>query len=218
MTQATNGIKKAPAPWNLNGKGYIMLFKFPKRFVEKKGCVPEFLQGKYAGGLGAVMLVDYQYSDVGPYGEFLFIPSKFKYNGKSLNTISKIYVTSMDSVVNGRENWGIPKEKANFTFKKCGDNKERIYIENDGVPIADFVIETGKLKFPVSTKLMPFPLVQRIDEKTLYTNFFGRGTGRFAKIKRMKINSKMFPNIGKFKPLAVVAVDPFDITFPVAEE
>lgn len=214
----TANIQKAPAPWNLNGKGYIMIFKFPKKFVEKKGCVPDFLKGRYAGGLGAVMLVDYKYSDVGPYGEFLFIPSKFKYKGKRLNTISKIYVSSMDSVVNGRENWGIPKEQADFCFETISENKEHVSITKDGIKIADFIIEAGGPKFPVSTKLMPFPLVQKIDERTLYTNFFGRGTGRLARVRKMRINPKLFPNIGKFTPLAVVKVEPFDITFPVATE
>ena len=109
-------IKKYPAPWDLKGKGYIFLYKFNKKFVEQSGKVPEFLKDSFTGGFGSVMLVNYKQSNAGPYGELLFIPGKFKFNNKKLDNISKIYVSTMESVVNGRLNWGIPKEKADFSF------------------------------------------------------------------------------------------------------
>lgn len=228
----TSPIPKVLAPWNLTGHGYIFLYKFPKKFVEQSGNVPDFLSGTFRGGFGAVMLVDYEKSDAGPYGEFLFIPGKFKFNKKRLNNISKIYVSSIASVQNGRTNWAIPKELADFKFTKLDDNTEQITITqpaqnkktsskktsaaktNSTDTIAEFTIKSSHLHFPVSTKLMPFPLVQKQDDKLFFTNFFGKGLGKFAKINSIIINSSLFPDISLFKPLAVIKVDPFNITFP----
>lgn len=225
----TSSIPKVPAPWNLTGHGYIFLYKFSKKFVEQSGNVPVFLSRTFQGGFGAVMLVDYEKSDAGPYGEFLFIPGKFKFNKKRLNNISKIYVSSMASVQNGRANWAIPKELADFKFTKLDDSTEQIAITqpaqskktsvtktNSTDTIAEFTIKSGHLHFPVSTKLMPFPLVQKQDDKLFFTNFFGKGRGSLAKIKSIKINGDQFPDISICKPIAVVKVDPFDITFPEA--
>jgi len=76
--------KVYPAPWNLTGKGYILLYKFPGNFVEGKSNLPSFLKGCFAGGFGTLMLVDYSTSNAGPYGELLLIPGKFRHKGKKL--------------------------------------------------------------------------------------------------------------------------------------
>ena len=212
-----NGIKAYPAPWDLHGKGYIFIYRFKKDFAEKYGNVPDFLQGRFAGGFGSVMLVDYEQSDAGPYGELLFIPGKFTCGGKKLDTISKIYVSTEESVENGRENWGIPKEKADFSFEKISDGTEKITVSVRGRTAAAFTIESGKLSFPVSTKLLPFPLVQQYAGKRYFTNFFGKGKGHLAKVKDMSIDPALFPDVSVCRPLAVIRVDPFDITFPKAE-
>ena len=129
-----NGIKEYPAPWMLHGKGYIFLYRFKKDFVERSGNIPEYLKDSFIGGFGSVMLVDYESSEAGPYGELLFIPGKFRFNGRKLDTISKIYVSTMESVVNGRANWGIPKEKADFSFEKSGDDEEKAIVSVGGKP------------------------------------------------------------------------------------
>ncbi|MBQ0037450.1 MAG: acetoacetate decarboxylase family protein [Clostridiales bacterium] len=212
-----NSVKAYPAPWNLQGKGYIFIYKFNKNFVDQYGTVPEFLKGSFAGGFGSVMLVDYEKSDAGPYGELLFIPGKFRFGGKKLDTISKIYVSTMESVVNGRANWGIPKEKADFSFENIGENTEKATVSVDGKTAAEFTLKSGKFSFPVSTKLLPFPLVEQYKSKHYFTNFFGKGKGHFAKIKNIKINPDLFPDVSVCRPIAVIRVDPFDITFPEAK-
>lgn len=206
-----------PAPWNLQGKGYIMLYKFSRDFVAKEGRVPGFLKGRFIGGLGSVMLVDYQNSDAGPYGELLFIPGMFLHNGKLKDTISKIYVSSEASVINGRANWGIPKELADFRFERINATDERITVSVGDRKVGEFEIATAGPKFPVNTKMLPFPLVQRYKGKTLYTKFSGKGWGRFSRIRKVDIDPAMFPDISKCRPIAVIKVEPFDITFPKAE-
>ncbi|RZK00390.1 MAG: acetoacetate decarboxylase, partial [Flavobacterium sp.] len=113
----------APPPWDLTGNGYVFLFHFSKAFVQEQGFLDDYQKDTYKGGLlglGTVMLVDYTTSDVGPYKELLFVPGRFSFNKPADNTwgISKIYVSSYYSVWNGRENWGIPKELAEFNIQK----------------------------------------------------------------------------------------------------
>ncbi len=205
-----------PAPWTLSGKGYIVLYKFSKTFVEEKTYLPKFLKGHFAGGIGALMLVDYNTSEAGPYGELLLIPGKFKHKGKRLNTISNIYVSTMASVENGKKNWGIPKELADFSFQRIDTHTEKVSILSGENSIAEFTLEAGNLSFPVNTKLLPFPLVQNHEGNYYYTTFQGSGSGKFAKLKEVQINPKLFPDISGFKPLIAIKVDPFKITFPVA--
>ena len=210
-------IRSYPAPWNLKGKGYIFLYKFKKDFVGRSGNVPEFLDGSFAGGFGSVMLVDYESSDAGPYGELLFIPGKFRFGGRRLDTISRIYVSTQESVVNGRANWGIPKEKAEFRFGREADGTETAVVSASGAA-AEFRLKAGKLRFPVSTKLLPFPLVQQQDGKLYFTNFYGKGRGSLARLKDIRIDPALFPDVSLCRPIAVIRVEPFDITFPEAEK
>lgn len=210
-------VKSYPAPWNLNGKGYIFIYKFREDFVDNYGNVPKFLKGKFAGSFGSVMLVDYEKSDAGPYGELLFIPGKFHFEGKKFDTISRIYVSTMESVINGRANWGIPKDKADFSFEQISETTEKATISVDGKIAAEFTLKTGKLSFPVSTKLLPFPLVQEYEERRFFTNFFGKGKGHLAKLVDVKVDPELFPDISLCKPIAVIQVEPFNITFPKAE-
>ena len=210
-------ISEIKAPWDLKGKGYIFIFKFKKGFSDERFCVPDFLKGKYCGGFGSVMLVDYQESTAGPYQEFLFIPGKFKFENKKLDCITKIFVSTEVSVQNGRKNWGIPKELANFKFEQKDKKNEKIEITIGDEKVAEFEIESHSFRFPVNTKLLPFPLVQQYEDKYFYTNFFGKGKGRFAKVKNAYINKKYFPDFTAYKPIAVLKVEPFSITFPIAK-
>ncbi|WP_128103920.1 acetoacetate decarboxylase family protein [Paenibacillus sp. DCT19] len=204
-----------PAPWQLQGSGYILIYRFTKEFVTQHGRVPAFLEGQFSGGLGSVMLVNYESSDAGPYGELLFIPGKFQHQGRKLNTISKIYVSTSDSVDNGWENWGIPKELAAFSFQKLASGKEHVQVSQAGVSIADLTLSAFGPSFPVNTRLLPFPLVQQHQQQWYYTQFSGKGKGRLAKIDELSINAALFPDISLCKPWAVLKVDPFAITFPV---
>ncbi len=78
----------ACAPWKLTGNGYILLYRFTKAFVAEHGFLADFQKEKFVSSWGAVMLVDYQSSPVGPYHELLFIPGLFSFNKKKVFSIS----------------------------------------------------------------------------------------------------------------------------------
>lgn len=208
-----------PAPWKLQGYGYILLYRFGTNFANLQA--PEFLTNKAIPGFGSVMLVNYQTSNCGSYGELLVIPGKYQYGQEKKHTISKIYVSSQASVDNGRINWGIPKELAQFSFEPQSDKIEKVTVTNgnkgESAPIFSASFKTGSIQFPVSTRLLPFPLIQHLAGQAFLTTFSGKGTGRFATMTDLNITGNSFPDLTCFKPLAIIKVDPFEITFPAAK-
>jgi hypothetical protein len=210
-------VNNFPAPWNLKGRGYILLYHFPKEFVLEKGYVPKELKKHFVGGIGSIMLVDYQESTAGPYQELLFIPGKFKWQGRKLASITKIYVSTETSVQNGQINWGIPKELGNFHFETLSKDMERIQVTVGGEIALTISLHWGKIAFPVHTALLPFPLLQFMDEQYYYTKFHGSGKGRFATIEEVFSKETLFPDVSEIKPLAAFRVDDFRLIFPVAE-
>ena len=204
-------VLKAPAPWKLKGEGIILIFKFNKDWVENHAHLPKHLVGKFRGGLGYVMLVDYHESPVGPYRELLIIPGKFRKT--TMQAITKIYVDSEASTLNGRRNWGIPKETLPFVWTK-EQGRDIIGIKFGEKEVFSVEITHGGLSFPVSTSLLPIRLCQTLDKVKYYTKPFGSGWGKLAKIKNLAINPDFFPDFSGIKPLMAVKVNPFSIHFP----
>lgn len=203
-----------PAPWKLQGEGFILAFRFKKQWIAQNPLFSEDQRNNFSGGLGYLMLVNYKSSPVGPYHELLLIPGKFKPNSK--HTISHIFVDSESSTNNGRYNWGIPKKTVPFLWLKSG-NKETVGVGTEDDPIFFAELEIGKMPLPVSTSLLPIRLEQEMDGNTYLTNPRGKGWGRFAKVRKMKINSDLFPDVSAIKPLFCVKVKPFQLEFPKAE-
>lgn len=207
---------KYPAPWNLNGNGYMFLYKFKKDFIKNCSFISEDMKKLYVGGLGCMMIVNYKQSNCGPYGELLFIPGKFRCSEGKKNSITKIYVSSIDSVENGRINWGIPKENSDFEFEKTNNKIIQIKLSKDNKPFFNVKIKKYGPSFPVTTKLLPFPLAQFLNEQSFFTDFSGKGTGRLCKLSDLAIDRSGFEELDKVKPLIGIAVDNFNITFPKA--
>lgn len=210
-------VPALPAPWNLTGRGFMVLYKFNREFLRDKAFLSPHEGITPAGGLGALMIIDYTASDAGPYSELLFIPGKVHVNGGRWHRITKIYVSTMVSVLNGRKNWEIPKEPAQFHFSRK-DNLERIEVVSGSETFFQTEIKVAGPRFPVSTKLLPFPLMQGKPGSFLQTNFSGRGFGRLAFIRSLESHQQYFPDLAGVKPLAAICIDPFHITFPPAKK
>ncbi|MGP8154086.1 MAG: acetoacetate decarboxylase family protein [Smithella sp.] len=180
-------VPAVPAPWNLVGRGCIVLYKFKREFLRKRAFLPKKEGIDTAGGLGTLMIVDYESSDAGPYSELLFIPGKLHIHGGRWHRITKIYVSTMDSVLNGRKNWSIPKELADFNFSRKG-NIEEVEVSTGGWTFFRASMKVWGPRFPLSTKLLPFPLMQGEKGSYLNTSFSGSGWGRFASICRIEVD------------------------------
>jgi hypothetical protein len=209
------GVPVVPAPWHLSGRGYLALYKFNREFLKEKAFLDLDEGMTPAGGFGALMIVDYSQSDAGPYSELLFIPGKVHLEGRCWHRITKIYVSTRVSVLNGRKNWAIPKELAVFRFSKKG-RVEIIDVEKEGNTFFKAGIHVCGPRFPVSTVLFPFSLLQGTTGSYLQTSFTGSGWARPAKLRVIQSDQKYFPRLDDRRPLAVFAIDPFRIVFPPA--
>lgn len=205
----------APAPWKLQGKGYILLYQFAKEFVEKQGFLADFHQKyDFKGIIGAVMLVDYHSSPVGAYQEILFIPGMFRFGKATAFNISKIYVSTYESVYNGIENWGIPKELANFSLEEQPDKFERFRAFQNSTNFFQADLKPFGLPLYINTAWFPFRFYQPLREQVLITRPQGKGWARFCKVKNLQIDNQYFPDVSKQKLLAALCVPNFTMHFP----
>ena len=202
---------RAPAPWELHGEGIVLVYKFSKDWVENHGQLPNYLKGKFKGGLGYVMLVNYDKSPVGPYHELLIIPGKFRKSHK--HVITKIYVDSEASTQNGRTNWGIPKETLPFVWEKNGE-EDLIRIKDGDKTIFSCDVKAWGIPFPTSTSFLPINLEQTHKKVHFLTTPTGSGMAKLAKVKSLVVDPNYFPDISKLKPLLAVKIKPFRINFP----
>lgn len=181
---------RAAPPWRLEGSGSIFLFRFERR-------------------LALVMLVDYGESPVGPYRELLFLEDF---------SIRRIYVSTEESAVNGRENWGIPKEVADFAVERRG-RTEQVHVTLGGRTVADLTVGIGRPPLPITTSLLPRAwrnLVQPWEGRTYRTTLSGRGVVRPARLLKARIEPELFPDLTRGRLLAAVHASRFKLVFPEA--
>lgn len=215
-----------PAPWQLEGSGVVIFFPAHKRRVMDAGLLNAEDAAAFRGGFGAVMLVRYEKTDCGPYNELLYIPGLFEHHGKTYQRISRIYVSTQESVEWGRRNWAIPKELAVFDWRQ-GEREWHIDVRKpgDGASIYSVSLSPRFFSFPVTTAIMPWSLLQKQEPRYTEGNPFfletrphGRGSGRIAFIDRVE-GSREVPDYHDVShgPRIAVAVSPFQMTFPVAK-
>ena len=118
-----DNVSIAPPPWELDvSDGWICPFWFDKRKHSQLLMSDSDRKDACDCGIGIVMVVSYRDCPVGGYDEFLVaIPCKSpSIKGEILPTyrIPRIYVSSEASLRNGRRNWGIRKELADFKWNK----------------------------------------------------------------------------------------------------
>lgn len=204
-----------PAPWTLTGNGLILLYRFPRQFLLDNGFVPPELRDSFVGGFGSVMLVDYHTSNVGPYGELLFIPGQFQFGARRYYTITKIYVSTQISVDNGHTNWAIPKERADFSVS---EDARSFQVAQDGKSLFDISIQPRLLSLPVNTAWSPIKLSlgQIQQESLLVTTPGGKGKIQPALIRDIRVNPILFPDIAAYRPSTAFCAQNFTMTFPVA--
>lgn len=220
MSNSSDNIVQATPPWQLTGSGIILLYRFPREFIAQHGSIPPFLDGHHRGGFGALMLVDYDSSPVGPYREALFIPGTFDYDRRRYYAITWIAVSTLASVVNGRQNWGIPKQIASFNVENLPNGAQRFSMHVDDQPALDAHIRARGPRLPFNTRWLPFRptlIQQRDDGQLLTTAPYGSGHVRLARLQHLRIHADTFPDISQFRPLAVIHATDFNLCFPVPD-
>lgn len=208
-----------PAPWRLHGHGYTFFVKLPMPRGRAELFAPTELAEARFGQLGCVMYVEYTASPVGPYRELLFMPGTFRFGARRLPSITKIYVSSQASVVSGQQNWGIPKELADFDVQNGSDGIKRVSLRVGERTAVELWFRHGKLGVPVSTSLVPRRLRtigQSFGGRTYTTSPSARGLMQRAKVVHAWSEPGMFAELAAERVVAAVKFSKVDLTFPNA--
>lgn len=222
-SQILPAVPMKPAPWSLRGQGWVVAMRLPAGSPARTAFVPPALVPSAGGRLALLMFVDYAQSDCGPYHELLLIPGSFAFgDGKRHMSISRILVSTWDSVVNGRENWGIPKDRADFRvdYAAAGSRTDRIRVSSDGREMAD--LQLSSLPFPplpVFGSLVPErlrTLAQLHEGKTFFYAPGSRGWIQPGRVQSWRFDGDLFPDLAGARVLAAVKITSFAMTFPVA--
>ena len=211
---------EAPAPWSLTGHGYIVLLKLPRDRADLGAWTPAPLAGTEPRGPGLLMYVDYRTSGVGPYRELLFMPGRFRHGGEHRWSITRILVSTEESVRAGRQNWGIPKEVAAFEASRTDDGGESIRVTQDGVTLAELEFGPPGLRLPGGGALLPGGLrrmVQFRDGRCFRFTPAAGGPIAWSSTRRLATDGERFPALGPDNVLVSCAAPDFRLTFPVAE-
>jgi len=212
-------VLRARAPWYMTGDAYILVLKMPEEMLDTQCFVPDELKGFRLGAPSNVMYVDYKSSPVGPYKELLFVPGKFRFGKKACSTISKIFVSTRESVVNGVENWGIPKTLARFETRTMPDGHERVVVSTEGLVFADLTFSASSFGVPFSDRWVPERfrvMAQPYRGKTYFYVPRTRATIKRARLRQNRIDSNLFPDISRGKPLRCVRLEGFCMHIPAA--
>jgi hypothetical protein len=218
-----DGLTRHPPPWRLSGSGYVFLFTFKPWFLRNGGFLPPELVGPhFEGMLGALMLVDYRQSPVGPYRELLFAAGRNLRWRHHLFSISRIYVSTPASAVNGWENWAIPKQTAEFEILKRPEGAERVIVQNDRVADVELTVAPARgLALPAVSLLAPpswRTITQFRDGTVVETRIGGRGVLRPAKLLDFRAMPKAFPDVNQGTVVAGFRVEDFRLWLPRAKK
>jgi hypothetical protein len=225
VKQRSDGLQTAPdlavepSPWALTGDGWVVFYWFTKAVLNQAGIERPELRGKWRGGLGALTWMNYHTSPVGPYGEIMFIPGQFDFGIGRYFSIGRIYVSSWESVVSGRANWGIPKDRADFHFEtwKTGEEHLTATLDGENTPFAELLCRPSGWSAPASTRLLPIQMAQVWEGQIFVTTLTLRARVHWLDVLSVKANNAHFPSTNGFTPLGAVKLANFEITFPVAK-
>ncbi len=208
----------AAAPWQLSGQGYVIAVWQPSSVNHKKQTL-----WRSRGQIQLLIFANYTHSDVGPYYELLHIPNLKRGAIKGYPSINKIYVSSMASVINGQQNWGIPKELAVFDYHsaKQGNDSDVVVLKTTHQqPIAHIEFQPRGLKFPISTALIPKrlrTLVQDWQGKRFYTAPEAKGQAYLATVKNWSFDPVYFPDLSQAKVISAIKIKDLEMVFPTAK-
>ncbi len=212
-----------PAPWDLTGQGWIIAMKLPADSPARDDFMDRSLRGQGRGGYALMMFVDYAKSDAGPYHELLLIPGNFPFaDGKRHLSISRILVSTWDSVVNGRRNWGIPKDRCDFEvqYNAGGSGEDHIVLRDNGRVMAELKLKaTWPFSLPMLGGLVPEAmrtLAQRYNGQDYFYAPSSGGWIRPGRVVSWRFDNALFPDVSGAKVLAAVKIPDFRMTFPLA--
>ena len=212
---------RVPAPWLLRGDGWVVLLRLPRKAAARTAYVPASLQSSLRAAISALVCVEYFDAPCGAYRELALIPGTLQFpDGRRYASISRILVSTWASVVNGRANWGIPKDRAD-TFEVSRDaatERFRVADGNRELCRLDFEAPRGP-RLPLRTSWLPASwgtLAQLHEQRAYYYRPVARGSVRPVRLLQARYDGTLFPDLAAATVLAAFRVDAFSMEFPVA--
>jgi hypothetical protein len=216
-----SNVPLAPAPWDLSGRAYIIAVRLPREVLEQGSFLPEGCPRLGRNRLAYAMFVDYASGDVGPYHELLYIPGRLRIGPRHDWSISRIFVSTWASVVNGEHNWGIPKDRADFQVRYGTDGVDRVQVRApDGPVFAELELEARgpRLLAPGHWTPRSWRTLSQLRDGKVYTYTpSARGHFRFARVRRWHFDPAYFPDLARGEVVAAVKLTDFRMVFPVSE-
>ena len=215
------GTPRVPAPWSLQGHGWIVLLRLPRKAAARTDFVPTSLQASLRAAISTLVCVEYSSAPCGAYRELLLIPGTMRFpDGRRHASISRILVSTWASVANGRANWGIPKDRAD-TFEIVRDaSTERFRVADGGRELCrlDFAAPRGP-RLPMRTSWVPqgwATLAQLHEQRAYYYRPTARGSLRPVRLVQARYDGTRFPDLSVATVLTAFRVEEFTMEFPVA--
>ncbi|RDX48224.1 hypothetical protein OH76DRAFT_1405139 [Lentinus brumalis] len=131
-------VRPTPAPWTVKAEAWwfitsighrpepgetLPISYFPSQ--ETQLYKTSTAQEAFRGGRGSVTLLRYTDTPIGPFDELAISPGEFTNPfEQECHRITRAYASSIAAVVNGRSNWGLPRELAQFTFTPSLDHPD----------------------------------------------------------------------------------------------
>ena len=219
-------VPAAPAPWDLCGQGYMFLLWMPQDVLLQGSFTPPDLQRVGSSRLAIAMFVDYAQSKVGPYHELLYIPGRFRFGHDDEGrperhwSITRIFVSTWESVVNGRRNWGIPKDRCDFDVQYGAAGADEICLRDaNGHVFAELGLRAYGPRRSAPRNGMPdsWRRLSQIRNGLQFT-YTPRATGHFrlARVRHWRFNSALFPDLSQGRLLTAVRITDFRMEFPIS--
>jgi acetoacetate decarboxylase len=172
------------------------------------------------GGLGVLAVVRYADSDVGPYDELLWLaPWGLRDGARRAHTVTRIFVSSEASCINGRRNWGIPKQLARFDVARLSASTQRFEVSTPRGRVASFSVATGRRSTPIDTRVLPSALrrLRQVQDATSFEVAPNvRGRLHAARFSERVTDPEQFADTRSARMLGGVCISEFEMTFPVA--
>ena len=201
----------APPPWTLHGRGLIALYR------------PQTAGDTW----GALMLVRYRDSPVGPYDELLWASANHPSPAGPRPQVQQIVVSSEASVRWGRRNWGIPKGLARFEWQEGewlqGQKAQQVRIyAPEGNLLAHLAFSTHGPTLPVSTAPIPAgfrTLAQPVLDAAPNAGWLLTPVGATGKAQPARLTvldaAGFHAPLTQLRPLLTLAIPDFQLVFPV---
>lgn len=156
------------APWLLGGESLLALASLK----EPLGDIPEGL--RRVPGPCSITGARYDESPVGPYRE-LAIGQPAHLGARLGLCITTMVVTSVDSRLGGRVNWGFPKEMGTLVWLDEGEDRVLRWEERE------IVVRASPVGPPLPV-LLPLRALQRRADGLVSVRGHARGRGRVARV------------------------------------